>query len=158
MTYQIWAPWRMKYILASKKEEGCFLCKAGESRDDAANLVVYRAKLCFCILNRYPYNNGHLLVAPYAHKPDLCDLTPEESADAVAAICEMQRRMRSAMKPDGFNIGINIGKISGAGLPGHIHFHIVPRWEGDTNFMPVLADTKVIPQALEEVYRLLKAN
>ena len=155
MPHQLWAPWRMKYILNAKKDEGCFLCNAGASRDDETNLVIHRAELCFCLLNRYPYNNGHLLVAPFAHKADFCELTKDESAEIMCTLGEMQNRLRDAMRPDGFNIGVNIGKTSGAGLPGHLHFHIVPRWEGDTNFMPVLADTKVIPQALEEVFRML---
>jgi len=155
MAEQLWAPWRIRYILESKKEEGCFLCNAGASRDDRASLVVYRGKLSFCILNRYPYNNGHLLVAPYAHKADLADLGGDECVDLMNSIVVMQRRLGRAMKPDGYNIGLNIGRTSGAGLPGHLHFHVVPRWEGDTNFMPVLADTKVIPQALEEVFDLL---
>ena len=146
----------MGYILKDNAEEGCFLCNAGSSKDDRACLVIHRGPHCLCMLNRYPYNNGHVLVAPYAHKADFADLDEAESVDIMKAIAEVQRRIREVMKPDGFNIGVNIGRISGAGLPGHLHFHIVPRWQGDTNFMPVLSDTKVIPQALQEVYDLLK--
>ena len=155
MVEQLWAPWRMKYILSDTPEEGCFLCNAASSREDRPNLVIHRGSHCFCLLNRYPYNNGHVLVAPFAHKADFADLDDAESLEIMKALGEVQQRLREAMKPDGFNVGVNIGKISGAGLPGHLHFHIVPRWQGDTNFMPVLADTKVIPQALEEVFDLL---
>jgi ATP adenylyltransferase len=155
MPKQLWAPWRMQYILENDSTGECFLCAAGKADDDRADLVVGRQKHCFCILNRYPYNNGHILIAPYAHKADLCDLDDAERVGMMQALCEMERRLREAMNPDGFNIGINVGKVSGAGLPGHVHFHVVPRWEGDTNFMPVLADTKVMPQALEDVFDLL---
>ena len=155
MVEQLWAPWRMQYIKQEPEEEGCFLCKAAASEDRRKNLVIHKGERSFCLLNRFPYNNGHLLIAPYEHKGDLCQLDEGERADLMATLCEMESCVRAAMQPHGFNIGINIGKVSGAGLPGHLHFHIVPRWEGDTNFMPVLADAKVIPQALEEVYDLL---
>jgi len=157
MPQQLWAPWRMQYILNTDKPDGCFLCAAAASDDDRANLVVLRLQHCFCLLNRYPYNNGHVLVAPYAHKADLADLDDDEQLYLMHALGEMEARLRGAMSPDGFNIGVNIGRVSGAGLPGHLHFHLVPRWNGDTNFMPVVADTKVIPQSLEEVFDLLAA-
>jgi len=155
MVRRLWAPWRMQYILENDSSNECFLCVAGKSDDDRANLVVYRREHCFCILNRYPYNNGHVMIAPYAHKADLCDLDDAERVEMMQALCDIESRLREAVDPHGFNIGINIGRVSGAGLPGHLHFHVVPRWQGDTNFMPVLADTKVIPQALEDVFDLL---
>ena len=147
----------MQYILNTDKPQGCFLCKAAACDDDRASLVVLRLEHCFCLLNRYPYNNGHLLIAPYAHKGDLPELDDAEQLEMMHALQEMEARLRRVMNPDGFNVGLNLGKVSGAGLPGHIHIHVVPRWNGDTNFMPVLADTKVIPQSLDEVFDLLAA-
>jgi len=157
MPERLWAPWRMQYILNADKPQGCFLCEAAACDDDRASLVVLRLEHCFCLLNRYPYNNGHLLIAPYAHKGDLPELDDAEQLEMMHALQEMEARLRREMDPDGFNVGLNLGRVSGAGLPGHIHIHVVPRWNGDTNFMPVLADTKVIPQSLDEVFNLLAA-
>jgi len=151
----VWAPWRMGYILEPKKD-GCFLCAAWASDDDTGNLVLERRQHCFSIFNRFPYNNGHLLVAPKAHKGELAGLEEEELIDLVRLTRDTQQLLARAMAPHGFNIGINLGTCAGAGVPGHLHVHIVPRWNGDTNFMPVTAATKIIVQSLEALYQTLR--
>jgi ATP adenylyltransferase len=153
---QLWSPWRLDYILADKKE-GCFLCDAVHGDADRTNLLLLRGERSFIILNRYPYNNGHLMAVPYHHVESLEMLSAEEQADLMAMTALGIRALRRAMSPDGFNIGYNIGKVAGAGLKDHVHCHVVPRWNGDTNFMPVLGDTRVIPQSLESAYDQIKA-
>lgn len=154
----LWAPWRIAYIrlFSSKEDKGCFLCRAASDCRDEENLVVFRGKTCFVILNRYPYNNGHLMVAPYRHTNNFLDLSDEEALEIVNLLKFSIRALREEYGPDGFNIGLNLGKVAGAGLEAHIHFHIVPRWIGDTNFMKVLSDTKVIPESLEDSWRRIK--
>ena len=155
---QIWAPWRLSYIVTTKEHqpEGCFLCRyASEPQSDSENLVVARGKRTLTLLNRYPYNNGHLLVAPLAHKANLEDLDDEELLEGMQALQDMTRACRSRMSAEGFNIGVNLGRVAGAGVPGHLHWHLVPRWHGDTNFMPVLANVNVIPQSLQALHDLL---
>ncbi len=150
----LWAPWRMEYILGPKDGE-CFLCAAARASDDRAHHVVRRGATCFGILNRYPYNNGHLMVAPYRHVSGLDQLTEAERGELLTLADVLIRKLKQTIHPDGFNLGINLGKVAGAGLEAHLHLHIVPRWNGDTNFMPVLADTKVIPQALDDLWARL---
>ncbi|GIL19772.1 MAG: HIT domain-containing protein [Candidatus Jettenia sp.] len=152
----IWAPWRIAYIQESSQENGCFLCNAFQDNQDKKHLVIYRGKECFCILNRYPYNSGHLMITPNKHKADISDLTDEEMLEIMKLTRDMKETLMKIMKPEGFNIGINLGKSAGAGLAGHFHLHIVPRWGGDTNFMPVISDVKVIPQSLEDVHKEFK--
>lgn len=152
---RIWAPWRMKYILDSRKK-GCFLCDICRNpRHDRQNLVLRRGKTGFLLLNRYPYNNGHLMVAPFRHTSSLENLGSAEMAEMMEMAALACKIIRKAMKPDGFNIGFNIGAAAGAGLKDHVHMHIVPRWEGDTNFLPVLGEVKIIPQSLGELRRRL---
>lgn len=155
----LWAPWRLAYVASTDPKptpkSACFLCDYREGTADREHLVLLRSTHAFVVLNRFPYNNGHLLVAPLAHKGDLRDLTPEESADCQRLLERMISAQEAVMKPDGFNIGLNLGRVAGAGLPGHLHWHIVPRWNGDANFMPVISDTKVIPQSLDALYELL---
>ncbi len=151
---QLWAPWRIRYILG-ERESGCFFCRKSQESDDAKNHVVIRARTCFALLNTYPYNAGHLMVAPYKHTGDLDDLVESELAELMSLTRRCKQLLSRAIKPNGFNIGINIGRTAGAGVLDHVHMHIVPRWDGDTNFMPVLADTHVVPQALDELYQLL---
>lgn len=151
----LWAPWRMEYVgAAPRSDAGCFLCEYVRTPDaDDRNLVVSRDERCVVVLNRFPYNNGHVLIAPVEHigeMDDICDSTLHALASRIR---DVQRVLRSALNPQGFNIGLNLGRCAGAGLPEHLHWHIVPRWAGDTNFMPVLADVHVIPQALAEVAR-----
>jgi ATP adenylyltransferase len=151
----IWAPWRKEFIL-SKKEENCFFCTAIKDNQDHKNLVLYRGKECFCILNKYPYNSGHLMVAPKMHKDDLSKLSDSEMLELLTLTRDVKDILTKKLKPEGFNLGINFGKVAGAGVEDHIHLHLVPRWKGDTNFMPVIAETKVIPQSLEDLYLELK--
>lgn len=152
---RIWAPWRMEYILNSRKR-GCFLCKICQADKDEQNLVLKRGRSTFLLLNRYPYNNGHLLVAPYKHADNLESLNAKEMSEMMELASTACKALRKSLHPDGFNLGLNIGTAAGAGLKDHIHLHIVPRWEGDTNFMPVLGEVKIIPQPLDELWRKLK--
>ena len=151
----IWAPWRLDYVV-QPKTDGCFLCDALASGDDAARFVIERRERCFSILNRFPYNNGHTLIAPNAHKADLPGLDDDELTDLVRLTRDTEHLLVETVSPHGFNIGINLGTCAGAGVPGHLHVHIVPRWNGDTNFMPVTADTKIIVQSLEALYGVLR--
>ena len=145
------APWRIEYILSPKpKLDASLFTWIAQSDDDLGNLVVVRDRSCYALLNRYPYNGGHLMVVPYKEVADLNGLTDEEVADLWRLVRRCTNALKAVMKPDGFNIGINLGKVAGAGIEEHLHIHIVPRWGGDTNFMPVIADTGVLPQALAE--------
>ncbi len=136
-------------------DDACFLCRGLGEDDDRRNLIAERSALSVVVLNRYPYNNGHLLVAPKAHKGRLDELTPDETLALQQTLTRMVGVLDTLMRPDGYNIGLNLGRAAGAGLPGHLHWHIVPRWNGDTNFMPVLANVKVIVQSLDAFYDLL---
>ena len=153
---RLWAPWRMAYIDgmsdAGGPPDGCFLCAARDATDDRKALVFLRQPHAFAILNRFPYNNGHTLIVPNAHKGDLADLGDEELLALMTLARDVMGVYRRFLRPDGFNVGFNFGRTAGAGLPEHLHLHVVPRWNGDTNYMPVLADTKVIPQSLEAFY------
>lgn len=146
----IWAPWRIEYILADKSK-GCFLCEAFAADDDRERLILHRSTQCAVVMNRYPYTGGHLMICPYRHIGDLSDLNPDESADLMLWTTRSVDALREVMNPQGFNIGINLGEAGGAGLRDHLHMHIVPRWVGDTNFVSVLGDIRVIPQALAEL-------
>ncbi len=157
----LWAPWRLSYVAAAKKpaeDDPCFICRGLAEADDRTNLLLLRRPASVVLLNRYPYNNGHLLVAPRAHKAGLDELEPGEMLDTMQSVSRMIDLLKATMRPDGFNVGLNLGKAAGAGLPGHLHWHIVPRWNGDTNFMPVLSDTKVIVQSLDALYALLEKH
>jgi len=154
---RLWAPWRMQYINA-QPEQGCIFCVKPREDRDAENLILHRGKGAFIILNAFPYNNGHLLIAPYRHVADLSALTEEEQGDILRLTALGCEALKSAVRPHGFNIGLNLGQVAGAGIADHLHVHIVPRWNGDTNFMPVLADVKVLPEALASTYSALKAE
>jgi ATP adenylyltransferase len=152
------APWRIEYILAPKPAlEQSLFATIAQSNDDKANYVVARDRTCYALLNKYPYNGGHLMIVPYKQTPDFNGLSEQEMADLMKLTRRCQNALTKVMKPDGFNIGINLGKCAGAGVAGHLHIHIVPRWNGDTNFMPVLASTTVLPQALSELAAQLRA-
>lgn len=156
----LWAPWRLAYVAAPKEPPpatgpDCFLCRAVAGPDDRANLVAHRTAHSVVVLNRFPYNNGHLLVAPLAHKATLADLTPDELLDLQLVMRKLIGVLERRMSPDGFNVGLNLGRAAGAGVPGHLHWHIVPRWNGDTNFMPVFTDTRVISQSLDALHALI---
>ncbi len=153
------APWRIEYILAPKEvpASGSLFTDIANSSDDIANYVIVRDRTCYALLNRYPYVGGHLMVVPYKQTPDLHGLTEEEMSDLMKLTRRCQIAMTKVMRPDGFNIGINQGKCAGAGILEHLHIHIVPRWNGDTNFMPVIANTTVVPEALTEIAAKLRA-
>jgi ATP adenylyltransferase len=153
------APWRIEYILSPKPElkEGLFT-RIAQSSDDEANYVVVRDRTCFALLNRYPYVGGHLMIVPYKEVADLQGLTEEELADLWKLTRRCLAALTAVMKPDGFNVGINLGKVAGAGITEHLHIHVVPRWNGDTNFMPVIANTTVLPEALNEIAAKLRAE
>ncbi len=155
---QLWAPWRLAYVATAKPptaDDTCFLCAGLADDEDHKHLIALRTPLSVVMLNRFPYNNGHLLIAPRAHKGRLDELTPEELLETMETLRRMVNVLEELMHPDAFNIGLNLGRAAGAGLPGHLHWHIVPRWHGDTNFMPVLTDVKVIVQSLDALYELL---
>lgn len=169
---QLWAPWRLAYIVGNKDvaeacpsenllpgaDAGCFLCQASPRGNDRQRLIVERGVNTITLLNRYPYNNGHLLVAPLRHVARLDALGPEVEAELSQTITRMVSLLEKTMQPQGFNVGLNLGQAAGAGVPGHLHWHIVPRWIGDTNFMPAIAGVHTIPQALEALWELLEAN
>jgi ATP adenylyltransferase len=150
----IWAPWRIQYIL-QEKPKGCILCDKPKEDKDEENCIVYRGEKNFIMLNCYPYNPGHLLIVPYSHVPSLEDLTEEERHEHFGLVSRSLTVLKEVFKPGGFNIGANIGAVAGAGIEDHFHSHIVPRWQGDTNYVPVLADVRVIPQALADTYKML---
>ena len=156
MTDRIWAPWRKEYI-TSKKPRGCIFCVGKKKKaSDKKNYILKRARYSFSILNRYPYNNGHVMIAPYRHVKGLEALSKKEILDFMNLANYTKKKIDKFLKPTGYNMGMNIGRIAGAGFPGHVHMHIVPRWEGDTNFMPVVTDTKVVSYSLEEMWNLLR--
>lgn len=153
------APWRIEYIRAPKPapRDGSLFTQIAQSNDDQRHYVLVRERTCFALLNTYPYNAGHLMVVPYRQAASLDELTDTELTDLMKLTRRCINALTQAMKPDGFNVGLNLGKCAGAGILEHLHIHVVPRWEGDTNFMPVLADTRVIPEALAEVAQRLRA-
>jgi ATP adenylyltransferase len=154
----LYAPWRIEYILAPKPAlEDSLFARIAQSSDDEANYVIARDRTCYALLNAYPYTGGHLMVVPYKQSPDLDGLTDDELADLLKLTRRCKNALTKVMKPEGFNIGINLGKVAGAGILGHLHIHVVPRWQGDTNFMPVLGNTAVLPQALSELAAQLRA-
>ncbi len=153
----LWAPWRIKYIQGLSESSKCFICHSVKNpQDDADNFVLWRSERNIVILNRFPYNNGHLLIAPVRHIPELEQANDEELLEMIKLVRESQKALTLAVKPHGFNVGMNFGRCGGAGLPDHLHIHIVPRWDGDTNFMKVCSDTNVISQSLNELLELLK--
>jgi ATP adenylyltransferase len=156
--FRIWAPERFKYVKDASKdiEEECIFCAKGAEDDDEANLIVHRGERSFVILNLYPYTNGHLMVTPYEHVARLQDIAVETTAEMMALAQRSMARLEDVYQPHGFNVGLNQGRVAGAGVEHHIHLHVVPRWGGDTNFMPVIADTKVMPQSIEQSYEALK--
>jgi ATP adenylyltransferase len=172
---RLWAPWRLAYVTGKETgpdalpeptawvggaDRACFLCQAAATYEPSADadrrlLVAIRGTGVIVVLNRYPYNNGHLLIAPHRHVNDLCDMTRDEHLECIELFVKLTGIYREQMDADGFNIGLNLGRAAGAGLPGHLHWHLVPRWAGDTSFMPVLSDTRIIPQSLEALWEML---
>jgi ATP adenylyltransferase len=158
---KLFSPWRSKYIETFSKPKGesggCVLCEALQSKNDDEKLIVHRGKTCFVIMNLFPYNSGHVMVVPNRHTGEFSDLQDAEMLEAMQLLQKMMKALRKVSKPDGFNLGANVGRTAGAGIDQHIHFHIVPRWNGDTNFMPILADTKMISEEMAETLRKLRA-
>jgi ATP adenylyltransferase len=154
---RIWATWRMKYILGDKTAN-CVFCEALLARDDAARYVLHRSAQSALMLNKYPYINGHMMVVPYQHTGDLLELDRETIGDMMQLTQRGLRMLRGAMNPHGFNVGMNLGQAAGAGIQDHVHIHIVPRWENDTNFMPILGEVRVIPESLDDTYSKLLAE
>ena len=170
---RLWAPWRLGYIQGKDQPSAetardiawipgadpkCFLCLGAADRDERANLVVARGEHTIVMLNRYPYNNGHLLIAPLEHLATLEKLTPDVQLELMQTITRYTDLLSRRMNAEGFNIGLNLGRVAGAGVPGHLHWHVVPRWNGDTNFMPVIADLRVIPQSLDALLDVLRGE
>ncbi len=156
---RIWAPWRMAYINRDepKDDEECFLCAYPRRHDDETTMILARGEHCFVVMNLFPYNPGHLMIAPYQHVPSIEDLDSAVLTEMMLLTQRMLAALRDAMHPEGFNMGINQGRIAGAGLADHIHVHVVPRWNGDTNFMPVLGDVRVMPELLASTYQKIRA-
>ena len=153
---RLWAPWRMRYVQGDRKDEGCIFCLAVDSRDDEGRLVLDRGTRCLVMLNAFPYNSGHLMVSPHRHAASIEDLDERELLELMTLTRRALRAVREAYAPDGFNLGINEGKIAGAGFADHVHLHVVPRWAADSNFMAVTADTRVLPQSLEDSFLQLR--
>lgn len=154
----LWAPWRMAYIKNARKPAKCIFCVKAKERRDATNLLLHRGHHGLVMMNLYPYNSGHLLVAPYAHVKSLEQLPDDVALDLLKLTSLSLRVLRDRLKPEGFNVGINLGRVAGAGIEGHVHLHIVPRWNGDTNFMPLFGETRVMPEHLTATYRKLLAG
>ena len=160
---RLFSPWRSEYIGSfskrrKNKDESCLFCTAAENKNDSSNLILLRRRYCFAMMNLYPYNSGHVLVVPYTHTSDFGKLSTKEYADVMAASALVMEAVDKTMQPQGFNFGANLGRVAGAGIDQHIHFHIVPRWNGDTNFMPTLADTKLVSESIQATYKKLKKN
>ncbi len=155
---RLWAPWRLAYIAGARKPgpKGCLFCRLRRSTAQSQDQIIFRGRQAFSVLNRFPYNNGHLLVVPYRHVSRLEALSEAEWLELFSLTKDALGRLEKVLKPHGYNLGINVGRAAGAGIPGHLHLHIVPRWSGDVNFMPVIAGTRVISQSLACAHRLLK--
>ncbi|MBI4682491.1 MAG: HIT domain-containing protein [Nitrospirae bacterium] len=162
---RLWAPWRMEYILDDKKHEICLFCDVSKKdgnkpkkNRDKKNLILHRGKHCFVILNRYPYNSGHLMVVPYFHTPTFDGLSDDVLFDLIKTVNKSVVILKDVLRPDGFNVGLNFGKVAGAGMESHMHIHVVPRWTGDTDSMPIISETRVMPEHLTKTYnKILKA-
>lgn len=154
---RLWTPWRMEYIQSSK-QDGCVFCQVLEQEDGPDNMIVFRGKTAFVMLNAYPYTSGHIMVLPYIHVRNLTDLDPETRAEMIELTTKGTQVLEKVYQAEGFNVGINLGEAAGAGIKEHIHLHIVPRWAGDTNFMAAVGETRMLPEELHETYRRIKAE
>jgi ATP adenylyltransferase len=154
---RLWAPWRLEYVSSADGQDGCVFCRAASASSDADGLVVVRGERAFVLVNKFPYASGHLMVAPYRHEGELGELSDEEAVEIHRLASAALGSLAETMRPQGFNLGWNLGRIAGAGVVDHVHLHVVPRWAGDTNFMPVLADVRVLPEALEATREKLAA-
>lgn len=156
--HRIWAPWRLRYVSTANKQTDCVFCAKPGEGDDRKALIVHRGERCYVILNLYPYTSGHLMVAPFEHAGRFEEIDPATVAEMTDLAQQAIRKLEEVYSPEGFNVGLNQGRVAGAGVEGHIHLHVVPRWAGDTNYMPVVADTRVMPQTLEETYDALEGG
>ena len=157
---RLFSPWRSQYIASfvrKQNDDACLFCAAAASKNDARNLIVHRGKHCFVMMNLYPYNSGHMMVVPYRHTADISALTAKENAEILATTARMVEALKKVSAPHGFNVGINLGRAGGAGIDQHVHVHVVPRWNGDTNFMATVADTKLVSEGIKSTYRKLRA-
>ncbi len=154
---RLWSPWRYRYIASAREISGCIFCEKATANEDEANFIVHRAEFCFVILNAFPYTSGHLMVAPYEHRAWLEDANCETAAEMMLLTRRAQSVLRGVYRSDGINLGMNMGEAAGAGIAGHIHMHVLPRWIGDANFMTTVGETRVLPEALSETYRKLCA-
>jgi len=156
---RLWAPWRMEYILSSQEdEEGCIFCEKPKETTDKENLIIYRGDLSFVIMNKYPYNNGHVMVVPYVHEANYLNLSDDTLMDMQHLMRFSIEALNETMHPHGLNIGLNLGRSAGAGIDEHLHYHLVPRWNGDTNFMPVITGTKVVSESLDDSWEKLHTS
>ncbi|MFY9949659.1 MAG: HIT domain-containing protein [Candidatus Sulfotelmatobacter sp.] len=153
----LWTPWRYAYVSTAEKATGCVFCNAVAANDDEKTLIIYRGKLCFVILNAYPYTPGHVMIVPYAHLDELRKLPAEAASEMMTLSQRMESLLRELYHPDGINLGMNIGKAAGAGIAGHIHMHVLPRWVADANFMSVVSETRVLPELLQETWKRMTA-
>ena len=153
----LWTPWRYAYVSTAEKATGCVFCNAVAANDDEKTLIIYRGKLCFVILNAYPYTPGHVMIVPYAHLDELRKLPAEAASEMMTLSQRMESLLRELYRPDGINLGMNIGKAAGAGIAGHIHMHVLPRWVADANFMSVVGETRVLPEMLQETWKRMTA-
>jgi ATP adenylyltransferase len=153
----LWTPWRYAYVSTAEKTSACVFCEAAQGSDDSKSLVVYRGESCFVILNAYPYTPGHVMVVPYAHLDELRKLPTEAANEMMALSQRMESLLRQLYAPDGINLGMNIGKAAGAGIAGHVHMHVLPRWVADANFVSVVGETRVLPETLQETWKRMKA-
>ncbi len=155
----LWSPWRYRYLTEARPEQGCIFCnmaeRRGGDRDDRQDLIVHRGLFNFVVLNRYPYTSGHLMVVPYAHTDRLTGITDEAAAELMQLVREAERHLQQTYKPNGLNIGMNMGESAGAGIAGHVHMHVLPRWVGDSNFMTTIGETRVLPEELDETWQRL---
>jgi ATP adenylyltransferase len=155
---RLFSPWRMKYIQNTKGNDGsCFFCSAIGKHDNVENLVIARGKVSFALLNLFPYTSGHMMVAPFAHKPNLDELTPQSRGEMMEMVAQCIVVLKKVYSPQAFNVGANIGEAAGAGVPGHVHLHIVPRWAGDTNFMSTVGEVRVLPETIDQTYNRVLA-
>ena len=154
----IWTPWRYEYVNSVDEREGCIFCEKSKEENDRENLVVYRGRHCFAILNLFPYTTGHIMIAPYEHTGTIEKLDPETLTEMMVVAQNSLSAIRDAFGPEGFNLGINISRVAGAGIKDHVHLHLVPRWAGDNNFMAVIADTRVLPRTLDDVWLALEGK
>ncbi|HTP43795.1 MAG TPA: HIT domain-containing protein [Candidatus Acidoferrum sp.] len=152
----LWTPWRYRYIADAAKDTGCIFCDAVAANDDAKTQIVHRGTSCFVILNRYPYTSGHVMVVPYAHVADLGAADPEMLSEMMRIAQRVQEALQKIYRPDGYNLGMNLGRAAGAGVTGHLHMHVLPRWAGDANFMTVIGETRVEPEELATTYEKLR--